>query len=171
MNKIFQSILKITFLHVVILLSACNISIPFQSSDALGTLSPDAPVIVGITHVVLDHDPEKNDVFWHHASNIIDSLPAQKGYLGHKVRMQLFGNEAWTMTVWLDEESLDSFVMSEPHSEAMAHGLDAVKIARFSRFTLNRSDLPMAWMDAEVIMNAQGRELYTQKKIKPNATK
>lgn len=103
---------------------------------------------------------KKNDVFWDHTYTVIDSLPIHSGYLGHKVRRKLFGNEAWTMTVWKDEESLNGFVRGDKHGEAIQNGLDAVAKARFVRFTIERSKMPLSWDDAQKIMNEKGRDLY-----------
>jgi heme-degrading monooxygenase HmoA len=80
--------------------------------------------------------------------------------LGHKVRKQLLGNEAWTMTVWQNEESLNHFVRGDMHSNAIQNGLDAVAKARFVRFTIERSKIPLSWDEAEKMMNEKGRDLY-----------
>jgi heme-degrading monooxygenase HmoA len=141
-------------------LSAFTIGMPFRGTDALDNLPPETLVTVGMTHVTNGDDSKKNDVFWDHTYAVIDSLPTHAGYLGHKVRKEIFGNEAWTMTVWKDEESLNGFVRGDKHGEAIQNGLDAVAKARFVRFTIERSKIPLPWDEAEKIMNEKGRDLY-----------
>ena len=133
---------------------------PFRGTEALDTLSPESVVVVGITHVTTGNDSEKNDIFWENTYAVVDALPTHNGYLGHKVRKQIFGNEGWTMTVWKDEESLNNFVRGDRHSTAMQNGLDAVAKARFVRFTTKRSAIPLGWDEAEKMMTEKGRDLY-----------
>ena len=142
------------------MLSAFTFGTPFQSSEALEKIPADAQVVVGITHVTTGDDSSRNEIFWDHTMRVVDSLPAHKGYLGHKIRKQLFGNEAWTMTVWKDEKALQNFISGEKHSDAIQNGLDAVVKARFVRLMISKSDVPMSWDDAEKMMDEKGRDLY-----------
>ncbi|MFN7709543.1 MAG: hypothetical protein ACK5O7_01070 [Holosporales bacterium] len=142
------------------LLSAFTISTPFRASETMNTMAPDHRVVVGITHVTLGEDREKNDLFWTLTETVVDSLAIQKGYLGHKRRKQLFGNQAWTMTVWLDDASLNGFIRAETHSKAIREGMDAMLKSRFVRVTLPRSKVPLSWNEAEKIMEEKGREMY-----------
>jgi heme-degrading monooxygenase HmoA len=146
-------------------ISACSLSMPFRSSKALDNILPDALVTIGITHVTLGADSKNNDIFWKYTTQVLDSLPNHKGYLGHKVRKQLFGNEAWTMTVWADERSLNGFVQSDVHTTAIQQGLNAVSKARFVRLNINRSKIPLSWDDAEKIMDEKGHNLQEKKPI------
>lgn len=143
-----------------LILSAFTFGTPFQSSEALEKIPADVQVFVGITHVTTGDDSAKNKIFWDHTMRVVDSLPSHEGYLGHKIRKQLFGNEAWTMTVWKDEAAIQNFVSGEKHSNAMQNGLDAVAKARFVRFEIPKSAIPISWDDAEKIMNDKGRDLY-----------
>lgn len=149
------------------LLSAFTFSTPFSSSKLFKTIPDDAQVVVGITHVTIGDDATKNDIFWDHTKRVVDSLPSHTGYLGHKIRRQFFGHEAWTMTVWQDENALQNFVSGEKHSDAIQNGLDAVVKARFVRFTAAKSQIPLSWDDAEKIINEKGRDLYGRYEPKP----
>lgn len=144
----------------VLWLTAFNLNLPFQQGKAFAQLPPDTPLTVGITHVTLGDDRQKNRVFWDHTLQVIDSLPQHQGYLGHKVRKKIFGKEAWTMTIWTDAEALAGFVRGDTHSQAMQNGLDAVEAARFVTTVIVRADLPLDWAEAEALMNKQGRRLY-----------
>jgi heme-degrading monooxygenase HmoA len=157
----FKKLLSLGFIVSAWLLSsAFTFGTPFRSSDELNALSPDAPVIVGMTHVTVGDDRRRNDIFWDYTFRVADALSAHEGYLGHKIRKKIFGNEGWTMTVWKDEESLNDFVRGKAHADAIQNGLDAVSKARFARVTLKRSQIPLSWTDAEAIMKEKGRDLY-----------
>lgn len=157
MNKYLYTLFT---LFSCFILSAFSLRMPFQSSDALDKISDETLVAVGITHVTTGDNAEKNDIFWEHTYAVIDSLPTHKGYLGHKVRQQIFGNQGWTMTIWQDDESLMKFVKGDKHQNAIDNGLDAVAKARFVNFTIERSKIPLSWSDAEKIMNTKGRDWY-----------
>ncbi|GEM_PF-4689051 len=56
------------------------------------------------------------------ASNNIFVLGLSKwlpGYMGGKVKVEIFDDQVWTMTVWEDRESLEKFVNSTRHLDAM----------------------------------------------------
>jgi heme-degrading monooxygenase HmoA len=142
-------------------LSGCfYISMPFQSTDSIQEKADETPVVVGITHVILGDDAEKNDIFWEYTNLVVDNLGENTGYLGHRLRKRLFANDAWTMTVWETEENLDDFVSSETHRSAIQKGLPAVAEARFVRFTVEASRVPVAWDEVEQIMAEKGRDMY-----------
>ena len=117
-------------------------------------------MVVGITHVLLGDDGERNEVFWEKADSVIASLSNHQGYLGHRIRKKLFSSEAWTMTVWKYSSSLNEFVRGDIHSGAISDGLPAVKQARFVRFTALRFDFPLSWDIVEKQMLENGRNLY-----------
>ena len=153
---------KVTIIFLTFFLSSgCfYIGPPFKFSDSFEELSDDTEVVVGITHVLLGDDEEKNELFWEKADSVIASLSNQQGYLGHRIRKKLFSNEAWTMTVWKNSSSLNEFVRGDIHSGAISDGLPAVKQARFVRFTARRFDIPLSWDIVEKQMVENGRKLY-----------
>lgn len=140
--------------------SAFTFGTPFRSSQTLEKLPPDTPVVVAMTHVTVGRDKKKNDIFWDYTFRVADALPEHDGYLGHKIRKKLFGNDGWTITVWKDEKSLDYFVHGKAHVDAIQNGLGAVAKGRFARVILQRSQIPLSWSDAEAIMREKGRDLY-----------
>jgi heme-degrading monooxygenase HmoA len=154
------------FLCGLLMLGACTLGTPFRSAETLDALPEDAKVMVGMTYVMTGNDSQKNDVFWDHTMRVVDSLPSNNGYLGHKIRKQVLGNEGWTMTVWEDEQSLQKFVEGQKHQDAIKNGLDALVTARFVRFEAVKSDIPISWDNAERIMNEKGRDLYGRYKTK-----
>lgn len=141
-----------------LLASACTVAPPFKRSDALKrTATPDATAIIALTHARLGKDKRKNDVFWDYTNKVLDSVPGQAGYLGHGVRLKLFGGEAWTMTVWEDQASLNSFVNSAEHRAAIRMGYAAIAEARFAQVTVKRSAVPIPWDQAVALLRDQGR--------------
>lgn len=133
---------------------------PFKAVEQFAVVPSDSSVVVGITHVTLGDEHEKNNVFWDYTRQVIDSLPEHQGYLGHKLRKKLLVDEAWTMTVWEDEDALDRFVGGSRHGMAIGKGLPAVKSARFVRLILPRAQTPLDWDTAEQTMSEKGRNLY-----------
>jgi heme-degrading monooxygenase HmoA len=144
----------------LLMLSAFTFGTPFRTAEGFDEIPANTYVTVGITHVITGNDKAKNDIFWDHTMRVVDSLASHKGYLGHKIRRQFFGNEAWTMTVWEDEASLQNFVVGKRHQDAIKNGLDALVKARFVRFKITKSGIPISWDDAEKIMDERGRDLY-----------
>ena len=143
------------------LLSGCvYLGPPFKAVEQFAIVPSDRLVVVGITHVSLGDENKKNTVFWDYTNQVIKSLPENKGYLGHKLRKKLFADEAWTMTIWEDEDALNRFVRSSQHGMAMGKGLPAVKSARFVRLLLPRAQTPLDWDIAEQMMSEKGRTLY-----------
>lgn len=159
MNRVPPPLLSVC---VWLMLSACTVGTPFNSSKALEAMPNDVHVVVGVTHVMTGDDSAKNKIFWDYTMRVVDSLPSHDGYLGHRIRRRIFGNEAWTMTVWTDEKALQNFVSGAQHSDAIKNGLDAVTKARFVRFVLAKAQIPLSWDDAEKVMDEKGRDLYGQ---------
>ncbi len=146
---------------VLPILSGCfHLGPPFKAADQFAQVPSGRTVVVGISHVTLGDEQEKNRVFWDYSRQVVESLPDNEGYLGHKLRKKLFVDEAWTMTVWADEDALNRFVRSTRHAMAMGKGLPAVKSARFVRLTLPRAQTPLDWDTAEQMMSKKGRNLY-----------
>jgi len=115
---------------LVAFLAGCSLATPFKTSPA-GELHQ-GPVYIGVTNAKVDGDDRR--AFDEHTKNVIASLPTQEGYLGHSVRSRDLGNEVWTMTIWKDERTLDQFVRSPVHRQAMRQGTPQVLTAKFDRF-------------------------------------
>ena len=83
---------KVTIIFLTFFLSSgCfYIGPPFKYSDSFEELSDDTEVVVGITHVLLGDNEEKNEVFWEKADSVIASLSNHEGYLGYRIRKKLF---------------------------------------------------------------------------------
>lgn len=102
-------------------------------------------VVLAISHAQVDR--AKRRPFDEHTRRVVESLPGNEGYIGHSVRREFLGDKVWTVTVWKDEATLDAFVASPIHREAIRAGMPAVKRAQFVRLAWPASDLPPSWPD------------------------
>jgi heme-degrading monooxygenase HmoA len=131
-------------------LPSCRVAMPFSGpgySRSEGVTLPGVgeTVVVAVTHAVVDN--AKRGPFDEGTRRVDESLPTLDGFIGRSLRIELLGNEAWTMTVWRDEEALESFVSSPAHRLAVREGLPALKSARFLRFAIPTRDVPPSWDD------------------------
>ena len=149
----------IALLVSVLPLAGCTIATPFKGpgyEPQKGiTLAAVDTVYVGLTLAELKEDRELQAKFWYHVRKVEDSLETLPGFVGYSKRTRLFGNQAWTMTVWTDEESLDRFVQSEVHQTAIRESMEAIELASFARVALKREEIPISWEDALAILDAQ----------------
>ena len=131
-------------------LGGCTISTPFKGpgynrgAGVAFDQSTDT-VVVALTHAVVGKD---RDNFDRGVSRVVDSLAQQPGLIGYSLRRELFGNEAWTLTVWRDEASLDAFVRSSAHQQAIRSGAAELVAANFRRLELPASEIPIDWEHA-----------------------
>ena len=142
----------------ILLFYGCTISTPFSGPKYKQEPGADEKVIVGLTKAVTGDDRKKNKVFWAYTRRVEKSLQDREGFIGYSMRKQLFGKEAWTMTVWDNETSLDAFVRSDLHQEAMKEGWPALVSASFARIEIDRDEIPISWERAEELLNEYGRD-------------
>ncbi len=123
------------------LLFGCSAATPFKKSTSSSLHH--GSVYIGVTNAIVEGGNRRE--FDDHTRRVIKNLPQNEGYLGHSVRSRILGNEVWTMTVWKDEASLDRFVRSSIHREAMREGTPQVLSAKFDRFTWPSFDPQPSW--------------------------
>lgn len=156
MLKKIKTCFLMSLLLMLQILSACTISKPFKQTKELKTLPKNQVVIVGLTYAAIKKDQKKH-VFWDNVESIIKSLDDQPGFLGYSVRRGLLGNEAWTMTVWKDKNSLQSFISSDAHVKAMKEGSTVIKKASFHNFKTEVKNIPISWKEAINLLDQNGR--------------
>jgi heme-degrading monooxygenase HmoA len=141
------------------LLGGCAIATPFRGPGfAAGKVSgvdPGQTVVVALTNATVHSD--RREPFDTHTRKVVDTLPAQPGLIGYSVRRELFGDEAWTMTVWRTDADRARFVATDAHRAAMAAGGPALKSVRFSRVEVPARDIPLSWDRAIQLLNEGGR--------------
>lgn len=148
------------FLALGACFNACiYVSQPFTKSEALEELPATQNVIVSVTHVVLQKDRAQARRFWNFNQRVVDTLPENQGYLGHKLRLRLFSGEAWTMTVWEDRAALSQFVFGDVHDTAIMEAMSAVADGRSFTTSVSVDQLPLSWDYAERLMDEKGQSL------------
>ena len=143
----------------------CTIGLPFRgpgydSSDGVTDPNADDQVLVALTYTVVNGNGEERSAFRRGISSVVDSLEEQPGLIGFSVRRELFGKQAWTMSVWTDEDSLDAFVDSSAHREAMSSGGRALEMVRSLRLEVPRAEIPLSWKRVEELFDAQVEASY-----------
>lgn len=147
-------------LAVVPLLGACAISTPFPRLKMSGAGADDQVVVV-LTHIVVDSNQRSE--FDRQTRRVIDSLPSHSGMLGYSARRQIFGNEAWTMSMWASDADRAGFVRSAVHQEAIAKSAPAIVNIQLKRLSLTRKDVPAGWPRAlELLAEPSDLRTYGQ---------
>ncbi|TGM05201.1 DUF3291 domain-containing protein [Leptospira jelokensis] len=149
-------LIMITFLNWF---SYCTIATPFQKNinPKNAMLSNDSSVVIAITEVEIEGSYSIRSIFWDRVSSVRSKLDQNEGYLGGAIRREIFGNRAWTMTVWKNESALDQFVYSLEHERAMKEGGPAVKKSKFYRGFRTWNEIPLSWKVAETLLAEEGR--------------
>jgi len=140
-------------------LGGCVVATPFRGPGQDVTAGS-SELVLSLTQATLNDDSRARAVFWDYVDRVETSLEDQPGFVGFSKRTELFGDNAWTMTVWSDAESLQAFVESEPHRAAMRNAMGALADARFVRVTIGRDELPVTWERALELLERQGRQYY-----------
>lgn len=103
---------------------------------------PQERVLVAVTHAQLG---SHRTAFFAASRQVLDQLDGQPGLVGYSVRSRLFGQEVWTVTVWSDDASLEAFVRSPAHLQAMRAGQSALRTMQYHRFEMPVAELPLDW--------------------------
>lgn len=119
------------------------------------TLPGEDRLVVGLTKAVLRDDGALRSTFWDYVFRVADTLPERPGFVGYSLRREVFGKQAWTMTVWSDEASLAAFVESDVHQAAIRDALDALACVRFARLEVARAEVPISWERALALFEDQ----------------
>lgn len=141
-------------LGVLLAVSGCTISTPYKT--LADPPDPASPVVVAITRASLD--PQRRAAFDRYTASLIDTLPTQPGLLGYSVRRDLFGNNAWTMTVWSSDAARRAFVYSQMHQDAITETYGTLLNARFIRYPAMPDELPPRWADVLKRLDVDGRD-------------
>ena len=139
-------------------LAACTFSRPFtgpgyDSTRGVTLDSAGEEVVMVLTHARLG---DGRDTFDDNVSSILDTLEQQPGLIGYSVRIEILGDDAWTMTVWDEEANVDRFVRSSRHQTAIHESLSELTDMRFLRKRMPRSEVPVDWEQALQMLQGQG---------------
>ena len=141
-------------------LSNCRIATPFLISKDSAN-DPEKNVIVSITYAQIADNSNKNKSFWKNVGLIKENAKENSGLIGISISKKIFGNEAWTMTVWETEEDLENFIISKRHSQAIDESEEALSNSKFARLKMKRKEIPLAWDKALNILAEQKSRFHT----------
>ena len=79
---------------------------------------------------------------------VTKQLAAAQGLIGYSLLARPLTKNFWTLSVWLDEASLQAFIHHPPHVRLMASLTPHMRKTRFVRWTVKGSQLPLLWDDA-----------------------
>ena len=71
-------------------------------------------------------------------------------------RTEVLGRETWTLSVWTDHASIDAFVRTNAHQQAISDSYADLDGARFVRFEIDRSAIPPSWQEALKVLDEKG---------------
>ena len=131
-------------------LAGCAVSTPYprlntENSDNIADRAAD-PVVLVLTRIVVNSNARSE--FDRQTARVIGSMASHPGLIGYSARRQLFGDEAWTMSVWASNEARAQFVRSQVHKEAMEISKEAIVTVESKRLTVARKNLPGNWVRA-----------------------
>ena len=159
MKTLTRALCMSLFAALTLMLNACAISTPWPRPTPANANVADESVVLVLTRVVVD--PAQRAEFDRQNSLVMASMTTQPGLIGYSARRQLFGNEGWTMSVWVNDEARAAFVRSAVHREAISKGLPAVQTVEFKRLAVKRKDLPADWDQVlRLLADPEGRRNY-----------
>ncbi len=138
----------------------CRIATPFLIVKE-PIKEPEKILIVSITYAKTEEKSEKNKSFWKNVNSIKDNIKENSGLIGISISKKIFGNEAWTMTVWETEEDLENFIVSKRHSQAIDESEEALATSKFARLKMKHKDIPLPWDEAVKILAEQKSRFKT----------
>jgi heme-degrading monooxygenase HmoA len=133
-------------------ITGCVISTPFKGPgysrwDGIKGAQPTDEFVVVLTYAKLDRNNRK--AFDEGTARVHKTMSTHDGLIGHSIRKEILGDEAWTITVWKDEASVENFSKSEIHRQAVTEGRASLVATKFRRLTLPASQIPLSWKEAE----------------------
>ena len=139
---------------VTAFLSACAISTPFPRVASGPNDGSGDKVLLVLTRAVVDQRARAE--FDKQTRRVMDSMASHPGLLGYSARRQLFGNQAWTMSIWVDDAARARFVRSEVHLEAIARSMPAIFTVESKRLMVQCKELPVDWTNALALFDGPG---------------
>jgi len=120
-----------------------SLSTPWPRLRSISPEESEQRVVLVLTHAVV-HAKQRRE-FDRQNRRVLASMGRHSGLLGYAARRQILGNQAWTMSVWADDEDRAAFARSRAHREAIARSMPALRSVALKRLTVMRKDLPADW--------------------------
>ncbi len=145
-------------------LSGCVLATPFEGpgySKGAGPASDlEGPLIASVTYTLIRDTGNNRDIFFDYVEKLESALAEQPGLVGFSRRADFLGNEAWTLSVWRDQESLLAFVNGPGHRRAVKEAWNTFENAKFARLEIHPDELPLQWDRALAALETDGRHYY-----------
>ena len=90
-------------------------------------------LVVAVTNARLHY--WRRGPFDRYTQEVYAKMETHEGYLGGAIKREIFGAEVWTFTVWRDRASLQKFIHSADHLNAMYMAREAIDVMRSLVFT------------------------------------
>lgn len=87
--------------------------------------------------------------FFRFAFAIQKQLKSSPGLIGYALDAHLFRLRFWTLSVWLNQESLNAFVGRLPHSAAMQALAPHMGKTQFAQWSVGSAEIPLDWPAAK----------------------
>lgn len=138
-------------------LTACRVGYPFRGpgyDPSKGVVHPAAgrDVFVAVTRG--DVASGRGSAFSEQLQSVLSTMDEHDGLIGYSVRKQLVGRRVWTMSVWIDRASMERFVRSPQHRDAISRGgiPRSAFVAAYTSVEVGR--VPFGWPEAERLLEA-----------------
>ncbi len=127
-------------------LTGCAMSTPVSSPNSdVAEIIADRDYMVIVTHATIASDLAERRKFFKLTGAVEESLGNTPGIVNFSKRANLLANEAWTLTVWEDEDAMLAFKTNRQHLNAISNAGKVLAGARFARFMVKGADLPVSW--------------------------
>ncbi|HEX4878511.1 MAG TPA: hypothetical protein VFV39_01590 [Limnobacter sp.] len=143
MHMRFRAKVVVGCLLAVVGLTGFSISTPMSFPKGKQAVATQARLVV--THATIK--ARQSSRFYDLSEAVVDSLKNQPGVLAYSVRRQVFGNQAWTLTLWEGESGTSAFVNNTAHAKAMASVNEVLDCARFLRVNWSGPVKDLRWED------------------------
>ena len=87
-------------------------------------------------------------LFFFHTMQVVKQLASAEGMLGYSVLARPLSRRFWTLSSWMDDATLRTFVQYPPHVRIMTALAPHMGETKFVRWTVKGAQLPLSWDDA-----------------------
>lgn len=136
--------------------AGCTVNTPLRGPGPGRSASEDAApetVILAMTHARLERS--KRGPFDDYTWRVADAMDQHEGLILYSVGKELLGDQAWTLTVWRDEASLDRFATSRAHVRAIDAGRPAIQRFQSRILEIPVDSVPQSWQEAFDLVDAR----------------
>ncbi|MFK7827586.1 MAG: hypothetical protein AB8G05_25805 [Oligoflexales bacterium] len=144
--------LKLIYLSLVcILVTSCSLDFSAPLAGPLLLNAQIRPkvaneVIVAITNANVERHLRSK--FLDISKEFYSSLYSVEGYVGGSLRLEPFGNQVWTLTIWKDKDALDRFALEQPHMASIFSNSEGIIKSRSTSFAMKSKLVPEVWEKA-----------------------